>query len=778
MSICRSRRPERLVAALLLATMQTAAAAPWFGAACADAPAPALSAGAMPRQQWVRVRRSPLDPGHDITLLVTRDGRYWVGPDDLVAWQLPRPNTAYIADGVDWYPLDGVRGLAYRLDACTQELWLDTAEVSGVRHRFNIGLSEAEAAAARMEPGGHLNLDLQYLEAPQQRQLSGTAEAGVFAAAGHGLASVLYDGERAVRLETRWTRDWPDRAERLTAGDSIARSGTFGQALRFGGLQWGTEFSLQPDRVTFPLPELGGRAALPSTVDVYVNQVLRAQQDVPPGRFELSNVPVVTGAGEVQLVVRDLLGRSQIIVYPFYVAPTLLRAGLHEYGVQAGALREAYGYEPDRYGPGFVSGRLRSGFDDRLTGAVYVEAAERQQMAGTDVTGLMAPYGTWNFGFAGSHTAQANGLSVSLGAEHNGPRWSAALQARAGTSGFAQLGEVDGSLRSQWLGRLGFPVHADGMLSLSYLRDDRRDREGSSILGAGYGTRLGRDWYVGASLTQLYGSNGGLGAALTLTHAFSTRATAVAQVDRAPGADSTYRVALQGDPPAALGLGYRVMAEQGLRSRGSGGLRWGGERGTATIEAESLDGDNSLRLGLASGLAILGRDVFWTRPVDSSFAVVDAGAPDTRVYRDNYLVGRTDEDGRLLISGLRPYERNSLRIEDADLPLRYGAQSLTVSVVPPVQTGLRARFAVEDVPSASLRLRLPDGAPVPLGARLLLDGRMLELPVGFDGQALIEAASGDYRLEARWATGHCNAVLNIAADATADEPPQSLVCTP
>lgn len=768
-------RLRRLAATVVLSgATGSIHAAPWYGDACPSTTVSVLPMPATARQQLVLARRSPVDEGADTTVLVTPDGRFWVARESFEDWKLPAPVAkALRADDGDWYALDQVKGLDYRFDACTQELWLDASGVAGPSNQFNIGAARQTTWTPVEEPGGHLNFDLLYLDNALDQQVSGTAELGAFSDLGHGTASMLYDGEQPVRLETQWSHDWPDAAERLTVGDAITRGGLVGQALRFGGVQWGSEFTLQPDLVTFPLPSLNGSAALPSTVDVYVNNVLRTRQDVPAGSFELSNVPVVTGSGDVQLVVRDLLGRSQVINYPFYASPSMLREGLNEYSLQAGVLREDYGYRSNSYGEAFVSARLRRGMSNEATGEVHGEVTPHQAMFGAGISVLALPLGNWSMGLAGSGGPSGSGAYTSLGVEHLAPRWNMAAQIRAATSGFAQLGDVPGALRMQAFTRLGVPLY-QGSLNLSWLRDDRRDRDASSILGASYGTRVLRDWYLNAGITHIAG--GDTAGTLGLTHPFGGDKTVTAQEDQGPGSRSLHRLALQRDPPSALGLGYRVAAERGSSSRTTGNLRWTGQKGTATLDAEDLNGSDSYRVGVSSGLALLGGDVFWTRPVTGSFAVVDSGAPGVRIYQDNHLAGAADEDGLLLIPGLRPFEQNNLRLEDADLPLRYAAQSLSTTVAPPVDSGVRAQFAVQDVPAVSVYVKQANGQPVPVGSMAELDGEPLDLPVGYGGQMLVEAKPGRHRLALRWSEGHCATLVVIVPDAGADLPPQMLEC--
>ena len=101
-------------------------------------------------------------------------------------------------------------------------------------------------------------------------------------------------------------------------------------------MQLASNFATDPNFVTFPLPTIGGLAEWNSVAEVFLNNTLRVSEEVPAGPFEIDNLPVVSGAGEVQLRVTDLLGREQFLTQSYYVSPRLLKAGLSDYsGVKA-----------------------------------------------------------------------------------------------------------------------------------------------------------------------------------------------------------------------------------------------------------------------------------------------------------------------------------------------------------------------------------------------------------------------------------------------------------
>src|SRR5262249_39829122 len=96
----------------------------------------------------------------------------------------------------------------------------------------------------------------------------------------------------SVRLDTTWMLSDPRSLVTYRAGDLISGGLTWTRPVRLAGVQIQRSFSLRPDLITMPLPQFGGTAAVPSTLDVYVNNVRTFSQSIPGGPFEISNIPV------------------------------------------------------------------------------------------------------------------------------------------------------------------------------------------------------------------------------------------------------------------------------------------------------------------------------------------------------------------------------------------------------------------------------------------------------------------------------------------------------
>jgi outer membrane usher protein len=177
-------------------------------------------------------------------------------------------------------------------------------------------------------------------------------------------------------------------------------------------------------------------------------------------------------------------------------------------------------------------------------------------------------------------------------------------------------------------------------------------------------------------------------------------------------------------------------------------------RGNARLTAAEIEGARSTQAEVNTGLAWIGNDVYWTRPVRESFAVADATAPGVRIYRDNQLVGITGANGRALVPDVLTYNTTRIRLDTEDLPLDRGLTeaSQDIKLAPGGALITLARPARRVL---QLKLRLESGEPVPTGAQLSLDGKSTDLPVGMEGLVYLETPAQTLTLRAEWSKGQC-----------------------
>ena len=421
---------RRLLLAMSLALVATS------GATASDAPAPFEPA-------IVEIRLN--DQPEGATLIVRRDldGTLLIKTEDLPQLRLRTPSRGLTTvDGERYLRLDAEIGATVEFDDATQSARVTLPPDAFLPTRSS-ALSPDAPQVTTADLGGFVNYDLFGEQVDDRTSLGSILDIGVFGSRGVVTNSLIgrHDDDRreVLRLDSTWTLDLPERLATLRVGDAISASGAWGRSARFGGLQFGTNFSTQPTLVTTPLLYAQGEAIVPSTVDVFVNGRRVASEDVLPGPFTIDRLPPITGAGQMQVVVTDALGRQQVIAQPYYTGPTLLRAGLNEYSFEAGAIREDYALRSNAYGDLVMAGTFRRGITDRFTAEVHAEG----QAGGASAAGVDT---AWQVGTIGilTLTAAAGGDDEigwlgGTGFEHNGQLVSVFARMQYSSEDFAQL---------------------------------------------------------------------------------------------------------------------------------------------------------------------------------------------------------------------------------------------------------------------------------------------------------------------------------------------------
>jgi outer membrane usher protein len=742
-----------LLAILLMFTATTRAApGSWFSPSpCTEAP-PAPQPG---ERQVLLVHYQPNSPPHEVVLEVGAD-QLWRVP--LEEWQRWTPLPAQLTTAADGAPralLKAGAALALRFDACTSELWVDANPQRHYEKNLN---RPPPHPVARAGYGGFLNLDFSYGGLAGYNDQSSLIDVGAFGPAGAGRSDFFIGNDIVRRLDSYWIHDDTGSATRLRLGDSITQAADWETPVHFGGLQWGTDFSLQPGRIFFPLPSVSGSAALPSTAQLYVNGVQQSQQALQPGQFRFDSVPTVTGAGDLSIVIRDSLGRLQTVTQPFYTSPRLLAAGLDADTLEIGFLRINYSGTDDHYSQPFAATTWQHGFTDTFSGLFRSSASARRQLVGTEGDYIVSTIGVVTLSGAASHTEAGSGGIGTVAFDRQANDLSVSLSRRAATRDYGDLGRDPGTLHFADSARISWNAHRAGIASIVY--DSQQpwassaQAAGVKLAGLAWNIQAGRSVAGFASLLHTLSGGGGNSIVVGFSMTLGSHTSGSVQWTHDP--ENAANVSIQHSPPGQLGWSYTASAssaEDGMRQaqavltteRGSFGGGWAG-----------VGGSGSPSVVAQTAIAFLDGHAYWTRPVQNSFAVVEAGdAPGVSVYRENQLVGTTDAQGRLLVPDLQPFSVNRLSIDDSALPVATGLTASDVQIAPPANAGVPVRFKVDTQPATRLELFQTSGDPVPAGASLWLDGQELPLPVGYDGLVYAKILDGKHVLEARWAEGAC-----------------------
>jgi outer membrane usher protein len=699
-----------------------------------------------------------------ITTLVVRrdaDGTLLLRATDFATLRLNMPaRGALLVNGERYYRLGAEMGARVNFDATTQHADVTLppeAFLATVRPASTADQSRVTTPAL----GGFVNYDLYGESTSERNSLGGIVEAGFFTPHGVGTNTLLsrddVDGRSAVRLDTTWTLDLPARLATLRVGDAISASGAWGRSVRFGGVQFGTNFATQPTLVTTPMLAARGSAVVPSTVDVFVNGAQVASQDVPPGPFTIDHVPSITGAGQMQVVITDALGRQQILSQPYYTGPALLRAGLNEYSFELGSMREDYGYASNAYGDLIAAATFRRGFTDQITAEAHLEA----QAGGPAAVGLN---GAWQMGGVGilsatmaAGGADAMGWLAGFGFEHNGQRSSLFARTQFASESFAQLGtdELEHQPKQRTFVGFGLDFARYGNLQVAYGLQSFWTNRSQETIGLSHALTIGDFGYLNLIVSQSIGAGTATDVFLNWTMPFGERRSAAVSLRQSTPAiegDAFAAVAsVQQSLPAGSGVGYQVSLASNEDAQL--GYSYQGRAGTASVQYARRNDTDGWRADVSGGLAITGAGVMPARRLDRSFAVVKvADYENLTVYVENQPIGRTDNQGRILLDGLRPYERNEISIDPKQLPLDASLAMPVLEITPAYRSGALVEFPVTRARPATLRLVRADGTAVPAGASV--HTQQETAPVGLEGLVYLSEAAGTQQAVAEWVGGH------------------------
>ncbi len=319
--------------------------------------------------------------------------------------------------------LDDLPAVKYRYDEPTQKIFITVDDTRRKVRAYDLKNNSSDYPRAQAGYGTVLNYNLLSATGnfydPRPFSFSGaslTLDGRAFSPYGTLIQSAILLAPQngraeALRLDTTYRYSDQDSLITYRAGDAITGGLPWTRPIRIGGIQAQRNFSLRPDLITAPLPALSGTAAVPSTVDVYVNNIKTFSQDVGNGPFSLTNVPMVSGAGDARIVIRDASGHETITTMPFYSSPSLLAPGLTSFSLESGFPRLAYGTVADTYVDApIVAGTLRGGIFDRLTLETHVEFGDGLINGGVGAVATTGNVGVVSAAISGSHLGGRAGL--------------------------------------------------------------------------------------------------------------------------------------------------------------------------------------------------------------------------------------------------------------------------------------------------------------------------------------------------------------------------------
>lgn len=707
--------------------------------------------------------------------LFERDGVLYAPEDAFEEWRVKRrPNAVGVSyRGQTWYPLASVPGFEARLNFANQSMELVFSPAAFAATRVAGGLDEARPPVTPAVPAAFVNVDASYTRTAS-RGAAATQDLGLLTELGvsnrWGVLTSSFVSRNLLsrdaaqpastrRLETTFVRDFPDNNLTLRLGDSTTRGGMWGRSTYFGGLQLSRNFALSPGFVSQPIPTLTGTSSAPSTVELYVNDVLRQTSNVPTGPFAIDNFPLLTGAGQARLVVRDVLGRETVIVQPFFSHADLLNEGLTDWSLETGVIRRNLGTNNADYGQAFLAGTWRQGVSNGLTVEARAELGRDSRGMGLGATFALPWQALGQAALFGSHAPGSGaGHEWLIGMDSDSLRHGYSVRAEGATRNFRPLGLDEDTLPNQLelSGSYSYTSEKLGSIGVGLARIQTYDRGTITTYSANYSVRVGERGALTFSATRASGATTGNSVGASFTMPLGEQMNTSTTFSQRPGMTEAYTTVSQG-LSSETGLGWRALA--GARKSGAyaeAGVYYQGDKMLLTGDTSASKDQQTVRLGAQGGLVFIDGRLFRSRYLQDSFALVEVpGYANVGVGFQGKALTRTDEQGQALLPRLTPYQRNSIRLDPNELPISAELDSIEQIAVPPWRSGVKVVFPVRTGRAALIKIVLDDGKEAPAGAPIELVGDKQEFFVARRGEAFITGLQAQSQLRLTWNGASC-----------------------
>ncbi|HXD43163.1 MAG TPA: fimbria/pilus outer membrane usher protein [Ramlibacter sp.] len=716
---------------------------------------------------------------------VERQGQLYVGKDAFEDWrvQLPPGPQSISVRGVDYWPLAAVPGYNFKVNYSSQIVEIAFAPEAFYTTKFNSELASIKTSPVL--PSVFVNYDLNLesskaREQPFQNSLGALLELG--ASNDWGVLTSSHVGRNLnhssagdsgwVRLESTFTRHMPESSRTLRVGDAATRPGLWGSSVYFGGVQFGSNYALTPGFITQPVPLVSGVSAAPSTVQLYVNDVLRKTTDVPAGPFVIDNLTGVTGTGQARLVVKDVLGREVVIVQPYFTSTQLLARGLNDWSVETGAVRRNLGVESYDYGSKFLNVTWRRGLNDLIT----VEGrGEFTRSTKTTGLGLVSALPFDLLGKAAlvrsTDVDVGSGHKWVLGLERQWTDTSVYLEAQGASRQYVELGKPAAILpsRTEWATSFSHQFGSMGTLGISLAGVRNFDTTSVTTLGVNYSIRLSKQTTLMANFTRALSNTPSTLFGLSISVSLDGNRQMQASASTTKGGTDFYTTVTSAPNPET-DLGWRALAGRFQHeAHAEAGIDYGSRFGRFSSDLSTSGSQTTIRSGFTGGLVWAAGLPFLTKRVDQSFAVAEVkGYPDIGIGLGSNPTTRTDASGIALVPFLSPYQSNQIRLNASDLPISAEIESIERTVVPRWRSGVKVDFPVRAGKAALLKIQFDDGEPAPAGAVVRIEGDNEEFYVARRGEAYVTALQPENVLTLTWKQQSCRFPVQISPAANDD----------
>lgn len=580
------------------------------------------------------------------------------------------------------------------------------------------------------------------------------------------------EDDRSARYRAGMTsvrRDLPAWRAQVTLGDGYVSGDVFdSSALR--GLRLSTDERMLPRSQRGFAPVVRGVADSTALLSIRQRGALLYEATVPPGPFEVPDLPASGLNDDLQITLREADGRIRRFDVPYRTAPLALREGASRMDLGAGFWRDDLG----RTGPGYLQGSWQQGLDSRFSvhGGAWIADDYQAVAAGTAINSRMGA-----FGLTAQHArtslqneAVVQGQALRLSWRQRLSASATDLSANLTRRQDSRYYTFNESMRNRgtavaagqrW--RAALALHQSlpgaGRLSLSASGSERSSVGGSSEFSAGYYHHMGSLSY-GLTLSREHRGDGQPLNAMRLTFSMPLgerrRGSLSSNLHRDAQGRGSSNVRWSSTAGEQGQWGYGVSATRVEGAQASTGLDANllhrGGAGEWTVAVAQRPGWRQMALGARGAVVGHAGGVTLAQPLGESFAIVHA--PGAQAARIQQFPGvQLDARGYAVVPSLSPYSVNTVELDPQGMSQEVELQVSGQSVIPRAGAASLLRYPTRSGRQLILKARDEKGHALPFGALVNdMDGAEVGM-VGQGSRLHVRSASDEGRLEVVWGEG-------------------------
>ncbi|SDI76636.1 fimbria/pilus outer membrane usher protein [Pseudomonas abietaniphila] len=691
----------------------------------------------------------------------------------------------------------GVKLDALGADEALQETCIDlpqvipgaTIDFEGSRLKLNISIPQI---AMRRDAAGYVDPSrwdqginaafINYQASAQQSRsdFNGRAQSGdLYLTSGVNVGGWRLRSNHSLRQDSRGARDWnsaytyaqhdlPGRLGQFTLGQTFTPGDVF-RSLPIQGVSLQSDMGMLPDSMQGYAPVIRGVAQTRAKVEILQNGYPIYSTYVSPGPYEIDDLNVAGGSGELEIVVTEADGRIQRFTQPYATLGNLLREGVWRYSASVGRYNDPTG----RHNPVFWQGTAAKGLAGGATlyGGLLGNAFYTASNLGVGQS--LGAFGALSFDVTRSSTdldtqgtgkVQGSSYALKYGKSFETRTNLRFAGYRYSTEGYRDFDEAirqrnqdsryQGHRRSRLEAAIYQNIGSTSALNLTLSQEnywgtsqERRQFQfgfntqhhgisynlyaSKSLTDRGYDDRQ-----IGLSISMPLGSNRhGTTATFDLLENDKALSQRASLSGRAMDNRLSYRAGMANsetqDKTASLSVGYQAP----FGSVG-GGVTHASHYSQASVNA--------------SGALLLHGDGLEAGPyIGETAALIEVpGVADVGVLNAGQV--RTNERGYAVVPYMRPYRVNRVVLNTDELGPDVEIENGVTHLVPRRGAVVKTTFAAQVVKRLVATFHDSTGSPLPFGALVVdADGQTLGV-VGQAGQAVLNVGQGNQRLVVKW----------------------------